>query len=49
MDDLVPLANTPVEAESLLNGLDQAAGSIDLHFKQGGATTWTLTKHVEKS
>ena len=30
-DDITLLANTPVQAESLLHCLEQAAGSIDLH------------------
>ena len=46
-DDLVLLANTPAQAESLLKSLDQAAGSIGHYvntnntecicFEQGGA------------
>ena len=30
-DDIVLLANTPSQAETLLNGLERAAGSIGLH------------------
>ena len=30
-DDIVLLANTPIQAESLLNSLEQAAGAIGLH------------------
>ena len=32
-DDLALLPNTPAQAESLQNSLDQAAGSVDLYVK----------------
>ena len=52
-DDLVLLANTPIQAESLLHSLEQAAGVIGLYmntnktvfmcFKQKGGTIFTLS------
>ena len=55
-DDLVLLANTPDQAESLLHNLEQAAGSIGLHinankteftcFKQEG--TMSPLKLIDK-
>ena len=39
-DDLVLLANTPAQAKSLLDSLEQAAGSIGLYENARKKDTW---------